>query len=81
MGVGCGGVRYKTKGQDRGDEFSKIKFEPGVARTWESVARLYCTSLKQDLQRVRGVGLESFSKDFKDSARRVGKGRTSNPMV
>ena len=23
LGAGCGGVRYKTRGWDRGDEFSK----------------------------------------------------------
>ena len=54
-------MRYKTKGQDRVDrfEFSKIKFELGVARTWESVALLYCTSLrsKRNLQRVRELGM------------------------
>ena len=43
--------------------FPRIKFEFGVARTWESVARLYCTSLKVGTRFAtgKGVGLESFS--------------------
>ena len=41
-GVAVGGVRYKARGRDRGDGFRifKIKFEFGVARTWENVVRL-----------------------------------------
>ena len=54
-------MRYKTRGRDVEtiSNFSRIKFELGVARAWESVARWSCTSRrsKRDLQRVRELGM------------------------
>ena len=60
-------MRNKTRGRDRGDRFrifQELNSSFGVARTWESVARLYCTSLNRSkiYNGNRELGLNPFQK-------------------